>query len=166
MQQDSIAALPVTLSRLVFWTACCLRFWNQKNPAPSVHLEKTLSCWSELLKKTLHLFLLSYSLYCVHRYSKLLAAPYAAELAALTARLTFWNFHSRLYRRLWWGEKASFSSQPRGHSLVSSVLIHFTVFGRTVFRFEDNGRSPQRRQEEIAANNSPTVSHPSWTEKK
>ena len=36
----------------------------------------------------------------------------------------------------------------------------------TVFRFEDNGRSPQRRQEEIAANNSPTVSHPSWTEKK
>ena len=29
----------------------------------------------------------------------------------------------------------------------------------TVFRFEDNGRSPQRRQEEIAANNSPTVSH-------
>ena len=37
---------------------------------------------------------------------------------------------------------------------------------RTVFRFEDNGRSPQRRQEEIAANNSPTVSHPSWTEKK
>ena len=36
----------------------------------------------------------------------------------------------------------------------------------TVFSFEDNGRSSQRRQEEIAANNSPTVSHPSWTEKK
>ena len=45
---------------------------------------------------------------------------------------------------------------------VENVISAF----RTVFRFEDNGRSPQRRQEEIAANNSPTVSHPSWTEKK
>ena len=40
------------------------------------------------------------------------------------------------------------------------------VLFRSVVRFEDNGRSPQRRQEEIAANKSPTVSHPSWTEKK
>ena len=37
---------------------------------------------------------------------------------------------------------------------------------RSVFRFEDDGGSPQSKQEEIAANDSPTVSHPSWTEKK